>query len=200
MKIGLYFGSFNPIHTGHLLIANHFLNARLIEKLWFVLSPRNPFKETKSLLDEYDRLHLLKIAVESDDRMRVTDVEFSLPRPSYTSVTLMHLSEKYPEHQFYLIIGGDSLQNFHSWKNASFIAANFPLLVYPRPGSDISQAVARTYEDQGKKVAAQIQVVDAPQFELSSTDIRKHISAGQSIRYMVPERVREEILQNGYYR
>ena len=111
MKIGLYFGSFNPIHTGHLIIANHVLNVTDLKKIWFVVSPQNPFKPSHSLLNEFDRLHLVRVSIEEDDRLRAVDIEFSLPKPSYTATTLGYLSEKYPAHEFHVIMGSDSYQN-----------------------------------------------------------------------------------------
>ena len=131
MKIGLYFGSFNPIHSGHLIIANHVLNSGLIDKLWFVVSPQNPFKKSNSLLNEYDRLHLVKTATEDDNRIYVSDVEFHLEKPSYTSQTLIYLTEKYPEHVFYIIIGSDSYQNLHQWKNGPFMMKTYHFIIYP---------------------------------------------------------------------
>jgi len=189
MQIGLYFGSFNPVHTGHLIITNHILNETPLERVWMVVSPKNPFKESQSLLNEYQRLHLLQLATEDDQRIRVSDIEFTLPRPSYTSVTLAHLTEKYPEHQFSIIMGADSFQNLHKWKNADSIIAQFPVLVYPRPGFPISN-------DHQVKLT----VVEAPLLELSATSVRKLISLGKSIRYMVPDKVREEIEKSGYYK
>src|SRR5215813_9258125 len=111
MKIGLYFGSFNPVHVAHLVIANHILNETDIEKVWFVVSPQNPFKTGTTLLNEYHRLHLVRLAVQDDARMKVSDIEFGLPRPSYTIDTLAYLEEKYPQHKFSIIIGSDSFQN-----------------------------------------------------------------------------------------
>src|SRR5688572_9506842 len=125
MNIGLYFGSFNPVHCGHLIIANHILNTTDIEKVWFVISPQNPFKISASLLNEYDRLHLLMLATQDDHRIKISDIEFNLPKPSYTSVTLAHLQEKYPEHQFSIIMGSDSFQNLHKWKNFESIVKNY---------------------------------------------------------------------------
>jgi nicotinate-nucleotide adenylyltransferase len=189
MRIGLYFGSFNPVHTGHLIIANHLLNSTELEKIWFVVSPQNPFKVNATLLNEYDRLHLLKLATEDDNRIKVADIEFSLPRPSYTSVTLAHLQEKYPDYQFSIIMGGDSFQNFHKWKNVESIIKNYPVFVYNRPGFEISN-----------HVNAKLTVVDAPLLEISATQIRSLIKDGKSIRYMVPDKVREEIEKGGYYK
>src|SRR5215211_2217721 len=124
MKIGLYFGSFNPIHVGHLIIANHVLNETEVEKIWFLISPQNPFKTESQLLNEYHRLHLVRIATEDDPRIKASDIEFSLPKPSYTSTTLAYLGEKYPEHEFSIIMGSDSFQNIHKWKNSEAITSN----------------------------------------------------------------------------
>jgi len=189
MKIGLYFGSFNPVHTGHLIIASHILNETELEKIWFIVSPQNPFKSNHTLLNEYNRLYLLKVATEDDSRIRVSDIEFTLPRPSYTAVTLAHLQEKYPEHQFSIIMGSDSFQNLHKWKNYEAIVANYPIYVYPRPGFDISNTIG-----------AKLNIVDAPLLQLSATQIRRLIKEGKSIRYMVPGKVREEIERGGYYK
>src|SRR5690349_5833152 len=117
MKIGLYFGSFNPIHVGHLIIANHYLNNTDLKKIWFIVSPQNPFKEQAGLLNEYHRLHLLRLAIEDDTRMKAMDIELNLPKPSYTATTLSHLEEKYPGNEFHIIMGSDSFQNLHKWKN-----------------------------------------------------------------------------------
>ncbi|RYY86018.1 MAG: nicotinate (nicotinamide) nucleotide adenylyltransferase, partial [Chitinophagaceae bacterium] len=130
MTIGLYFGSFNPVHTGHLIIASHVLNEGAVDKVWFVVSPQNPFKPSATLLNEYDRLHLVQKAIEGDDRLRASEVEFGLPRPSYTAHTLAHLSEKYPAHRFQVIMGSDSFQNLANWKNADAIIKHYPILVY----------------------------------------------------------------------
>ena len=189
MKIGLYFGSFNPVHTGHLIIANHILNSKLIEKLWFVLSPQNPLKSQASLLNEFDRLHLLRLAIEEDLRMKASDIEFYLPKPSYTVDTMAYLQEKYPEDAFSIIMGSDSFQNIHKWKNAQFLLDNFPILVYTRPGFKIEMPVN-----------GNISILDAPLLEISSTHIRECIRNDQSIRYLVPDKVREEIEKSRYYR
>lgn len=189
MKIGLYFGSFNPVHTGHLIISNHILNETELEKVWFVVSPQNPFKTSASLLNEYDRLHLLKIATEGDSRIKISDIEFNLPKPSYTSITLAHLQEKYPDHQFALIMGSDSFHNLHKWKNCEYITAGYPVYVYQRPGFEITN-----------HVNAKLTVVDAPLLQISATRIRQLIKDGKSIRYMVPDKVREEIERGSYYK
>ena len=189
MKIGLYFGSFNPVHTGHLIIANHVLNTADIERLWFVVSPQNPFKSNNTLLNEYDRLHLIRTATEDDPRVKVSDIEFSLPKPSYTSVTLAHLSEKYPEHEFSIIMGSDSFQNLDKWKNYEMIIKHHSIFVYLRPGFEVIN-----------KLEAKVTLLDAPLLQISSTAIRQLIKENKSIRYLVPDKVKDEIEKGFYYK
>jgi nicotinate-nucleotide adenylyltransferase len=189
MKIGLFFGSFNPVHTGHLIIANHILNETTIEKTWFVISPQNPFKEEKNLLSKYHRLHMVRLATEDDTRIKASDIEFSLPKPSYTTATLAYLADKYPEHEFSIIMGSDSFQNLHKWKNYEVIVKNYPLYVYVRPGFEAVN-----------NIGADLHVLDAPLLQLSSTQIRKYIKEGKSVRYMIPDKVLDEIQRGGYYK
>lgn len=189
MKIGLYFGSFNPIHSGHLIIANHILNETDLQKIWFVVSPQNPFKPSSTLLNEYDRLHLVLKAIEDDDRLRGSEIEFSLPKPSYTSHTLSYLSEKYPAHSFTIIMGSDSFQNLDKWKNSEAILKNYPIIVYRRPNFEI-------LNDLGAKIT----IMKAPLLEISATHIREAIQQGKSIKYLVPEKVEKEIEKSGFYK
>lgn len=189
MKIGLFFGSFNPIHAGHLIIVNHILNYTDLKKVWFIVSPQNPFKESNALLNEYNRLHLLKTATEEDNRVKVLDIEFNLPKPSYTATTLVHLEEKYAGNQFCIIMGSDSFQNLHKWKNYESIIKNYSIYIYLRPGFDVDN-----------KINANITVVEAPLLQISATEIRQMIKEKKSIRYLVPDKVREEIERGGYYR
>lgn len=189
MKIGLYFGSFNPIHTGHLIIAEHVLNFTDVRELWFVVSPHNPFKNSNTLLNENHRLNLVRTAIEGNDKLKASNVEFKLPKPSYTVNTLAYLKEKYPSHEFVIIMGSDGFQNLHQWKNAEVIIDHYPIYIYLRPGFDVDQ-----------NSPARIQILEAPQIQISSTHIRYLIASGKSIRYIVPENVREEIERNGYYR
>ena len=189
MNIGLYFGSFNPIHIGHLIIANHVLNETPIKKIWFIVSPQNPFKESKTLLNEFDRLHVVRLATQDDNRIKCSDIEFNLPKPSYTSNTLTFLSEKYPEHQFSLIMGSDSYQNLDKWKNYETIINNYSVYVYKREG----HAIKNTFE---KKAV----ILNAPIIQISASQIREHIRSAKSIRYLVPEIVREEIESRKFYK
>ena len=189
MDIGLFFGSFNPVHTGHLIIANHILNETGLEKIWLIISPLNPFKNDNSLLEEYARLDLVKAAIENDKTVVASDVEFQLSRPSFTINTLNYLKENYPENKFSIIMGSDSFQSLHLWKNFESIIRHYKILIYRRPGYEIEN-----------RMNAQIEILDAPLLEISSTEIRKLIKRGKSIRYLVPEKVREEIEKNQYYR
>jgi nicotinate-nucleotide adenylyltransferase len=190
MNIGLYFGSFNPIHHGHLIIANHILNNASLDQVWFIVSPQNPLKPAAGLLNEYHRLFLVQLSVENESRLKASDIEFRLPRPSFTVDTLAYLEEKYPQHQFSLIMGSDSFQNLSRWKNYEHILQNYTVYVYKRPGFDVTHI----------QPGAQVHVVEAPLLEISATHIRKSVKEGKSIRYLVPEKVLEEIERNGYYR
>lgn len=188
MKIGLYFGSFNPVHTGHCIVASHFAQNTDLERVWMVVSPQNPFKPAAGLLNEYHRLHLAKLATEDDTRIKASDIEFHLPRPSYTIDTLTYLHEKHPEHEFAIVLGSDGLQNILKWKNAATLLASYPLYVYQRPGFSIPALPG-----------ARITVADAPLLEISSTHIREMIKKGQSVRYLVPDKVLQELELYHYY-
>lgn len=189
MKIGLYFGSFNPIHIGHLIIASYIANNTDVQQVWFVVSPQNPFKQSSTLLNEYHRLHLVNLAVENDSNLRVSDIEFRLPKPSYTSDTLIHLKEKYPQHIFCIIMGSDSFQNIDKWKNSEILKRDYEFFIYKRTGYEVNL-----------KENMNLTLVDAPLLEISATQIRQSIKSNKSIRYLVPEKVREEIERNGYYK
>lgn len=188
MNIGLYFGSFNPVHHGHLIIANHILNESIVQEIWFVVSPQNPFKETSSLLNEQHRLNLVKLAIDDMPGMRASHIEFNLPKPSYTIDTLIYLEEKYPNHKFQIVMGSDGYKNIDKWKNAEQLLRNYPIIIYNRPGFEITEM------QKGK-----VKIVDAPLLEISSTHIRKLIKAKKSIRYLVPENVLKEISKERYY-
>jgi nicotinate-nucleotide adenylyltransferase len=189
MKIGLYFGSFNPVHTGHLIIAKHVLNSTDLKQVWCIVSPQNPLKKSATLLNEYHRLHLLQSAIDGENDLKASNIEFHLPKPSYTIDTLTHLKEKYPAHEFAVIMGSDSYCNIHKWKNHTVLLRDYELFIYKRPGFEITG-----------KTPGNIQVLDAPLLEISSTHIRELIKNGKSIRYLVPDSVKEEIERNHYYR
>lgn len=183
MNIGLFFGSFNPIHVGHLIIANIAHQVTNSDEIWFVVSPQNPHKRNKNLLHEFDRLSLVEAAIADDFHFRASDIEFNLPRPSYTVDTLVVLSEKYPQHQFKLIIGEDNLSSFKKWKNHEVILEEYGLIVYPRPDASPSDLVNHP----------NVMLIDAPKMDVSATLIRKMIRAEKSIKYLVPNAVEERI-------
>lgn len=189
MKIGLFFGSFNPIHVGHLIIANHILNERLVDRVWFIVSPHNPLKSKGTLLNAYDRLHMVRIATEDDSRIKVSDLEFHLPQPSYTINTLTYLAEKYPADEFLVIMGADSFQNLHNWKNYDSLIRDYEIIVYKRLGFSPEN-----------KLNATAHFIDAPILDITATQIRQLVKEKKSIRYMVPEKVREEIERCGYFK
>ena len=189
MKIGLYFGSFNPIHIGHLIIASYVLNNTDLSRIWFVVSPQNPLKTSDSLLNEYDRLHLVRTAIEDNEAFAPSDVEFKLPKPSYTVDTLTYLKEKYPSNNFAIIMGSDSFQNISKWKNYQNLLKENQLVVFNRPGFE------------AKSINPNICILSGtPLLEISSTMIRKLIKEGKSIKYLVPETVEKEIVNSGYYK
>ncbi len=189
-KTGLYFGSFNPIHVGHLIIAEYMLEHSDLQEIWFVVSPCNPLKKKSSLLDDRQRLYMVNLAIEEDDRFKASDVEFGLPQPSYTCHTLVHLQEKYPQREFALIMGEDNLQTFEKWLNYDWILNNYHLYVYPRPNCDAAERKNHPY----------VTFVDAPQIELSSTMIRDNIKLRKSVRYMLPPKVFQYLDEMGFYR
>ncbi|HRN55425.1 MAG TPA: nicotinate (nicotinamide) nucleotide adenylyltransferase [Agriterribacter sp.] len=189
MYIGLYFGSFNPVHHGHLIIAGFVAEYTALDQVWFVVSPQNPFKVSASLLNEYQRLHLVRTAIEGAPKLRASDIEFHLPRPSYTIDTLTYLEEKYPQHRFAVIMGSDSFQNLPKWKNAAVLMKRYPLFVYQRAGFEVDTG---QYPD--------VTLLDAPLLQISATRIREMIKQGKSVRYLVPDSVKAEIENNGYYR
>lgn len=176
-KIGLFFGSFNPIHVGHLLIANYMVEFTELDKLWFVVTPHNPLKTKNTLLHDRQRLEMVRLAIENNYKYSVSDIEFNLEKPSYTVKTLAYLSEKYPQHQFYLIIGSDNLQTFYKWKNYESILGNYKLLVYPRPGYD-----GGNFKDHPSVI-----FTEAPVVEISSTFIRDAVKAGKNVEFFMPE-------------
>ncbi len=187
MKIGLFFGSFNPVHIGHLIIANHFVEFTDLQQVWFVVSPHNPLKKKESLLNEYDRLHLIELAIKDNPAFRSSNIEFSLPQPSYTIDTLAHLQEKFPQHEFTLIMGSDSIDSLPKWKNYETLLSRHQIFCYKR--SDKPAAFHHP----------NIQVFDFPQLEVSATYIRKCLKEKRSVKYLLPDAVEEYIIKSGYY-
>ena len=200
MRIGLYFGTYNPIHVGHLIIANHMAERNDMDQVWLVVTPQNPLKSNNNLLSDYHRLALVKIAIDDNFNLRASDVEFSLPKPSYTVDTLAHLREQYPEHQFALIMGEDNLRTFHKWKNYEVILERHQIYVYPRPITlaELNNEVAPTKSEihDHKNVI----ITDSPMMQISSTIIRNNIQKGQSIQYLVTDPVRQYIDEMNFYR
>ena len=188
MKIGLLFGSFNPVHTGHLIIASHIANNTLLDQVWFVISPQNPLKKSNSLLNEHHRKHLIDLCIEGEKKLKTSNVEFKLPRPSYTIDTLTYLAEQHPAHEFAVIMGSDSFSNIHKWKNYAILLQNYSLFIYERPGFSVPG-----------HDGANITILKAPLLEISSTHIRELVRLRKSIRYLVPDIVKEEIEVHRYY-
>jgi nicotinate-nucleotide adenylyltransferase len=192
MKIGLFFGTFNPIHVGHLTIANHMAEYSDLEQVWFVVTPQSPFKVKSSMLDNHQRLEMVFRATKEYPKMRPSDIEFGLPQPNYTINTLVYLQEKFPEHEFALIMGEDNLKSFQKWKNYELILEGHDIYVYPR----ISEGVIETQFNKHKKV----HFVNAPIMELSSTFIRNSIKNGKNVRPMLPEHVWEYLDEMNFYK
>ena len=190
-EICLYFGSFNPVHAGHMAIANYIVEFTDLDEFWFVVTPLNPHKKKQNLLNDYDRLEMVQLAAEGDDRFKVSDIEFFLPKPSYTIDTLAYLKERHPHSRFKVLIGSDNLQSFHKWKNHDAILDNFGVIVYPRHGFD--KAAIR----QHKNI---IVAEHAPIMEISSSFIRQAIKQGKDIRYFLPPKTWAYISKMGFYR
>ena len=192
MKIGLYFGSFNPIHVGHLIIANHLAEHSDLQQIWFVVTPHNPLKDKKTLLVDQQRLHLVKLATENYPKLKTSDIEFKLPQPNYTVNTLTYLVEKFPENEFCIIMGEDNLKSFHKWKNFEIIKQNHEIYVYPRISSDLLE----NYNHADLK----IHKINAPIIEISSTEIRDGIKNQKNIRPLLSEKVWEYVEHNNLYK
>lgn len=192
MKVGLYFGTFNPIHVGHLIIANHLAENSDLDQIWLVVTPQSPFKKKQSMLDNYQRLEMVYRATKDYTNLYPSDIEFNLPQPNYTINTLAYLQEKYPEKTFSLIMGEDNLKSFHKWKNYQLILENHDIYVYPR----LSEGTVETQFDGHQK----IHHINAPIIQLSSTFIRKAIKSGQNIRPMLPEHVWEYVDEMNFYK
>lgn len=189
MKIGLFFGSFNPIHIGHLIIANYMAHYTNLDKVWLMVSPHNPLKDKNALINMYDRLEMARLATENATRLEVSDAEFKLPQPSYTIDTLAYLRERYPEHTFSLIMGADNLRSLRKWKNYELLLRDYEIMVYPRPG----------YENPDLLDHPSVTLTQTPLMEISSTFIRKSIKEGKSVEFLVPAPVLDFIDSKNLY-
>lgn len=192
MKIGLYFGTFNPIHVGHLIIANHMAENTHLDQIWMVVTPHNPHKNKSSLLDDYHRLHMVHLATEDFPKIKPSDIEFKLPQPNYTVNTLAHLQEKFPKHEFSLIMGEDNLNSLHKWKNYEYILEHHDIFVFPRLNSGTMDTQFVNHP--------KIYKIDAPVMELSSTFIRENIKIGKNVVPMLPHKVWEYVEHNLFYK
>ena len=190
MKIGLFFGSFNPIHIGHLIIANYMATQTDLDKVWLVVSPQNPLKPKKTLVRDYDRLHLTRLGIGDNPRLQASNVEFDLPKPSYTVDTLAFLKEKYPDREFALIMGGDNLATLHLWKNYEQILANYDIYVYKRPAYELGERASHP----------RVRICEAPLLDISATYIRDCLRTGKSVRYLVPDAVWEYLETSNLYK
>lgn len=189
-KLGLFFGSFNPVHTGHMIIANFLLNTSDLDQVWMVVTPHNPHKKKESLAKDYDRLHMVRLAIGDNVNLKASDIEFSLPKPSFTMDTLTYLKEKYPDKKFVLIMGGDNLATLHKWKNYEMILRDFEIYVYKRPNYELGDLANHD----------SVQIFDAPLLEISASYVRKLIKEGKSIEYLVPDRVYKYIEDSMIYK
>lgn len=192
MKIGLYFGTFNPIHVGHLIIANHLLENSELNEVWMVVTPHSPHKKKASLLEDYHRLHMIHLATETYDKIKPSDIEFKMSQPNYTINTLVHLNEKYPKNDFCLIMGEDNLKSLNKWKNHELILKDYDIYVYPR--------ISKSEVPEEFINHPRIHKIDAPIIELSSTFIRNSIKEEKSIRPMLDKKVWEYIDHNLFYK
>jgi len=180
-KIGLFFGSFNPVHIGHMIIANYMVTQTDLDKIWFVVSPQNPLKPKNTLARDYDRLHLVRLAIGDNPKLEASNIEFDLPKPSYTIDTLIHLKEKYPNYDFVLIMGGDNLKSLHKWKNYEIILRDYQIYVYSRPSYELGDLATHP----------NIHLFDVPLMQISASYIRSCLKEGKSVQYLVPEPVFE---------
>ena len=202
MKIGLYFGTFNPIHIGHLIIANHLAEYSGLDQIWMVVTPHNPLKNKQTLLDDYQRLQLVFLATEDYPKIKPSDIEFKLPQPNYTVNTLAHLQEKFPQHIFSLIMGEDNLKSLHKWKNHEIILQNHEIYVYPRISSELDTSLKGELAKQNStfKNHPKIHIIDAPIVEISSTFIRENIKNKKNVQPLLPSKVWEYIDHNNLYK
>lgn len=204
MKIGLYFGTFNPIHVGHLVIANYMADFTELDQVWMVVSPQNPLKDKASLLSDLHRLALVKIAIDDNPKLRASDIEFNLPKPSYTATTLAYLKEKYPQHEFAIIMGEDNLRTLHKWHNYEQILKNHTLYVYPRlltmqeehEVGTINSHISNDFSKEGNVIICD----EAPVMKVSASFVRQAIKEGKDVRYLLTEPVHRYINEMNFYK
>lgn len=190
MKVGLYFGTFNPIHVGHLIIANHVVEHTNLDEVWFVISPHSPFKKKNNLLNDYHRLDIVQRATDKYEKLGVSDIEFHLSQPSFTTKTLAALEEKFEAHTFSIIMGEDNLSSLHKWKNSEHIVENYKIFVYPRPNS--KEGKYSTHKN--------VTIIDAPLMQIAATDIRKSIKDGKNVKPLLPDGIWEYIDHQNFYK
>jgi nicotinate-nucleotide adenylyltransferase len=202
MKIGLYFGTYNPIHVGHLIIANHMAEHADLDQVWMVVTPHNPLKKKATLLDDYHRLQMVYLATEDFTKIKPSDIEFKLSQPNYTINTLVHLQEKFPSHEFSLIMGEDNLKSLHKWKNYEVILEHHNIYVYPRISSETDTSLKSELAKQNLELKnhPKIHLIDAPVVEISSTFIRENIKNGKNVQPLLPHKVWDYIDHNNFYR
>jgi nicotinate-nucleotide adenylyltransferase len=202
MKIGLYFGTFNPMHVGHLIIANHIAEHTDLDQVWMVVTPHNPLKKKSTLLDDYHRLHMVHLATENYPKLKASDIEFKLPQPNYTTHTLAYLEEKYANYEFALIMGEDNLNSLHKWKNYEMILKNYSLYVYPRLETKdlVADGIANGSDNFEFQNNPKIKMIDAPVVEISSTFIRENIKTNKNVQPLLPAKVWEYIDHNNFYK
>jgi nicotinate-nucleotide adenylyltransferase len=191
MKVGLFFGTYNPVHVGHMVIANYMVEFTDLDQVWMIVTPQNPFKQKESMLKDYDRLHLVKLAIGDDLKMKASDIEFGLPQPNYTSNTLAYLEDKFSDHEFVLIMGADNLEHFHKWKNHEHILDAHQIYVYPRLDSD---------EGGELKNHEKVKMVEAPIMKVSSSFIRQAIKEGKNVAHYMPDQVAAYVKEMNLYR
>jgi nicotinate-nucleotide adenylyltransferase len=202
MKIGLYFGTFNPIHVGHLIIANHMAENSDLDEIWMVVTPHNPHKKKSTLLDDHHRLQMVHLATEDYPKIKPSDIEFKLAQPNYTVNTLVHLEERFPSHTFSLIMGEDNLKSLHKWKNYEVLIQNYDIYVYPRLDSKGPTSKPIPVEEENSELInnPKINIIDAPIVEISSTFIRNNIKDGKNIQPLLPAKVWEYVDHNLFYK
>lgn len=202
-QIGLFFGTFNPVHVGHLIIANYMAELPELDEVWLVVTPRNPHKQKDSLLEDHHRLRLTRVATEENEKLDVSKIEFDLPQPSYTVNTLKQLEEKHPKYGFTLIVGEDNLRTFHKWKNYEEILQEHPLYVYPRAFTvqerDAGPDPKEREQEEAIKAREGVRLFDAPVMKISASYIRKRIAEGKDVRYLLTPPVHEYVKEMHFY-